>query len=82
MLNHVFIGKSVFFPEQGILAIGDLHVGFEQSLIESGILVPEQQVKEIIEDLQRIISEIKTKIAFSGMRKNSLILDMVVICPK
>ena len=61
MLNHVFIGKSVFFPEQGILAIGDLHVGFEQSLIESGILVPEQQVKEIIEDLQKIISEIKTK---------------------
>ena len=59
--DHVFIGKSIFFPEQEILAIGDLHVGFEQSLIESGILVPEQQVKEIIDDLQKIIEEIKVR---------------------
>ena len=61
MTSHIFIGKCVFFPESGVLAIGDLHVGFEQSLIESGILVPERQVKEIIEDLQKIIDEIKRK---------------------
>ena len=61
MIPHIFIGKCVFFPESGVLAIGDLHVGFEQSLIESGILVPERQVKEIIEDLQKIIDEIKRK---------------------
>ena len=60
-MNHIFISKSVFFPEHGILAIGDLHVGYEHALIESGILVPEQQVKEIIEDLQKIINEIKKR---------------------
>ncbi|MBI2043270.1 metallophosphoesterase [Candidatus Pacearchaeota archaeon] len=71
-MNHIFISKSVFFPEHGILAIGDLHVGYEQSLIESGILVPEMQVKEIIEDLRKIIEEIKNfgfrlkKIVFLG----------------
>ena len=60
-MNHVFISKSVFFPENGILAIGDLHVGYEQSLIQSGILLPEQQVGEIIKDLQNIINEIKKR---------------------
>src|SRR3989338_8681821 len=72
MTNHIFISKSVFFPESGILAVGDLHVGYEQSLIESGILMPEMQVKEIIEDLEKIINEIKNqgfqlkKIVFLG----------------
>ena len=59
--EHIFIGKSIFFPETGILAIGDLHVGYEHALIESGILIPEQQVKDIIEDLRKIIEEIKIK---------------------
>ncbi len=60
-MQHIFIGKSVFFPERGILAIGDLHIGYEQSLIESGILVPERQVMEIIGDLKKIIDEIKSR---------------------
>ena len=60
-MKHIFISKSLFFPEQGILAIGDLHVGYEQSLIESGILVPEMQIKEIIEDLRQIIEKIKNQ---------------------
>ena len=60
-IKHEFISKSVFFPEQGILAIGDLHVGYEESLIQSGILLPEQQVGEIIKDLQNIINEIKKR---------------------
>lgn len=72
MNNHIFIFKSIFFPEVGILVIGDLHVGYEQSLIESGVLIPEQQVEEIIEDLKKIIEEIKNhgfqlkKIVFLG----------------
>src|SRR3989344_7467715 len=60
-MQHIFIGKSLFFPEQKILAIGDLHVGYEHSLIQSGILLPEQQVTEIIKDLQNIINEIKKR---------------------
>lgn len=61
MTEYQFISKSVFFPEHGILAIGDLHIGYEHSLIESGILVPERQVDEVIDDLRKIIEEIKKK---------------------
>ena len=59
--NHIFISKSVFFPGYGILAIGDLHVGYEHALVKSGILIPEQQVTGIIEELRKIILEIKNK---------------------
>ena len=60
-MQYQFISKAVYFPEHGILAVGDLHVGYEQSLIESGILMPEMQIKEIIKDLEKIIKEIKNR---------------------
>src|SRR3990172_2486250 len=60
-LQYEFIDKTLFFPEQGILAIGDLHIGYELALVESGILLPEQQVAETIESLTLIIKEIKAK---------------------
>ena len=56
-----FIDKSVFFPESGILAIGDLHIGFEHSIKASGIELPEMQVKDTIGSFQKIIDEIKEK---------------------
>ena len=59
MTEYKFIGKTIFFPEQGILAVGDLHIGYEESLRQSGVLMPEQQVKEVINDLRNIINEIK-----------------------
>ena len=55
MISFEFINKSVFFPEQGILAIGDLHIGREEALRQAGFMVPETQVREIIEDLEKII---------------------------
>jgi metallophosphoesterase superfamily enzyme len=59
--NYLLLNKTIFFPKQGILAIGDLHIGYNYSLIQSGILLPEQQVQEIISDLKKIFSEIKDK---------------------
>ena len=59
--NHVFIDKAVFFPEQGILAIGDLHVGYEQSIRDSGFMIPETQIKEIMESLEEIIKKIRER---------------------
>jgi len=75
--NYLFIGKSIFFPDYGILVIGDLHLGYEYSLRQSGVLIPERQIKEIIEDLEKILSEIKIrkmnlkKIVFIGDIKHS-----------
>ncbi len=77
MADYVFIGKTLFFPEKGILAIGDLHLGFEYQLQQSGVLVPENQVREIIEELKAIFEEIKEKnfklrkIVFIGDIKHS-----------
>lgn len=77
MKNYLFINKTIFFPKEGILAIGDLHLGFEYSLQQSGLLVPEQQVEEIKEELKKIFEEIKKrklklkKIIFIGDLKHS-----------
>ena len=60
-MQYEFIDKTLFFPKQGILVIGDLHIGYELALVESGILLPEQQVAETIENLKEIIQEIKTR---------------------
>jgi len=57
MINYEFIGKSVFFPQEKILVIADLHIGFEDSLIEQGIFLPKQQFSKIKEDLQKIFSK-------------------------
>jgi hypothetical protein len=59
--EYIFVDKSVFFPKLGILAIGDLHLGYELMLRQSGVNLPETQVQEIIDDLKKIISQIKER---------------------
>lgn len=79
--KYEFIDKCLFFPKEGILVIGDLHIGYEKALIESGILVPEMQVKEVIEDLKKIIKKIQDenhsikKIVFLGDVKHMFSFD-------
>ncbi len=77
MEQYIFLGKTLFFPEQGILAIGDLHLGFEYQLQQSGVLVPEMQIEEIKKEMSKIFDEIKErelklkKIVFIGDIKHS-----------
>ncbi|VVB83021.1 3',5'-cyclic adenosine monophosphate phosphodiesterase CpdA [uncultured archaeon] len=59
--KYIFLGKTIFFPEQGILAVGDLHLGYEYKMQQSGVLVPEAQVEEIKTELKEIFEEIKEK---------------------
>ena len=61
MEDHILIDKTVFFPEQGILAIGDLHVGYEHMLKQSGMNVPHTQTKDIINNFKSIFLKIKEK---------------------
>ena len=68
-MEYEFIDKTIFFPETGILAIGDLHIGYEKEIIKSGVLVPEIQVKEILRDLEKIINRIK----FEGKKIKKII---------
>ncbi|MBI2045044.1 metallophosphoesterase [Candidatus Pacearchaeota archaeon] len=75
--DYIFISKSLFFPKQGILAIGDLHIGYEAMLRQSGVLVPSRQVKDIINEIREIFLEIKKrgydlgKIVFLGDIKHA-----------
>ena len=77
MEKYEFIGKTLFFPEKGILVVGDLHLGYEHSLIQSGILIPEKQTDEIINELREIFEKIIlknetiNKIIFLGDIKHS-----------
>ncbi|MBU2522810.1 MAG: metallophosphoesterase [Nanoarchaeota archaeon] len=77
MTTYEFIDKALFFPEKGILVIGDLHIGYDYMLKQSGILVPERQIDEILSNLDRIIKEVKkrkgniNKIIFLGDLKHS-----------
>ena len=76
MIDYIFLNKTLFFPEKGILVVGDLHLGYEYQLQQSGVLIPEQQVKEVIEELKEIFSDIKKdfelkKIVFIGDIKHS-----------
>ncbi len=76
-IGYMFFGKSLFFPEEGILAIGDLHLGYERAIEESGILVPEEQVKELKKEFTKLFEDIELKgykikkIVFIGDLKHS-----------
>ncbi len=76
-MDYKFIKETLFFPKQGILVIGDLHLGYDYMLRQSGILIPERQISEIIERLEIIIKKIKSKkyrlkkIIFLGDLKHS-----------
>ncbi|MEX0933030.1 MAG: metallophosphoesterase [Candidatus Pacearchaeota archaeon] len=59
--EFIFIEKTAFFPKQGILAFGDLHIGYEQALRDSGFMVPETQIKELLENIKEILDRAKSK---------------------
>ncbi len=60
-MKYKFVHKGVFFPEKGILAIGDLHIGFENMLLNAGVLISKTQTEETIKDLNKIIEDLKNE---------------------
>lgn len=75
-MKYEFIDRTLFIPEKGILVVGDLHLGYEYMLKKSGILLPKNQIKQLIKDLEKIFKKIKTKyklkkIIFLGDIKHS-----------
>ncbi len=74
--KHKFINETLFFPDEGILVVGDLHIGYDFMLRQSGVLIPERQAREVIERLKKIIKIVEEeyklkKIIFLGDIKHS-----------
>lgn len=59
MLENIkLINKAVFIEDEEILVIGDLHLGFEDSLSAVGVFLPRFQLKQTIQDLEKIFKKI------------------------
>ena len=64
-------GLTLFIKESKTLVLGDLHLGFEESLNKQGILIPRFQFQEILLILKKILSKIKPeKIVIVGDLKH------------
>ncbi len=74
--RYVLIDKAVFFPEEGILAIGDLHLGYEQMLKDSGVMIPFNQLEQSIKDLKNILNKIKNLKSKKKVKKIVLLGDL------
>jgi len=58
MESYKFIDKACYLEEERVLVIADLHLGFEESLIEQGVFLPRFQYKKIREDLEKIFDKL------------------------
>jgi len=58
-----FINKTLFFPKQGIFAVGDLHLGYDEILLQQGIILPFNQLEQTEQELKNVVDKIgKSKI--------------------
>ena len=53
------IGNSLWFPMEKTLVIGDIHLGYEESLAKRGVMVPRIQFKETIKNIEEILKQVK-----------------------
>ncbi len=73
MANYKLLSKTIFFPKQGILAVGDLHLGYDSMLKNQGIRLNFDQLEETKKELEIIIRKIK---ALSTLKKIILLGDI------
>ncbi|MBI2107178.1 metallophosphoesterase [Candidatus Woesearchaeota archaeon] len=52
-------GLTLFIKESKTLVLGDLHLGFEESLNKQGVFIPRFQFQEILLILKKILNKLK-----------------------
>lgn len=52
---------ALYLKKEQILIIGDIHLGYEESLSQRGILVPRFQLEETLKRLEKILNKLKVK---------------------
>lgn len=53
--KYIFIGKTLFFPKEKILVVGDLHLGYSEMLRQRGLEISIRQFEEMSEELEKTI---------------------------
>jgi len=53
--------KVIWFPKHKILIIADLHLGYEEYLIEQGILIPKFMFKKMKDEISSLVRKLKPK---------------------
>lgn len=60
-MNYKLLNKSVFLLLAKILVIADVHIGYEDALMQAGIMMPRSQFKETMNDLKKVFDGIKAE---------------------
>lgn len=60
-MNFIFYKNGLFIKKLNLLAIADLHIGYEQSLESSGYFIPKSQYEKIKDSLIELIEKFKPK---------------------
>lgn len=74
MAEVKFVGKCALISQgaERVLAVGDLHLGFEEALNKSGVLVTRVMYKEMMREFDRVFEEISEKINGKMQKKQGL----------
>lgn len=69
--NIEIVDLALFLIKEKTLVIGDLHIGFEESLNKEGVLVPRFQFNDLKERMEKILKKTKPeKIVINGDLKH------------
>jgi uncharacterized protein len=72
-MKYKLISKTIFFPKEGILAVGDLHLGYDSMLKNQGINLSIDQLEETKSELEIILKKVK---AIYNLKKIILLGDI------
>ncbi len=59
--KYLLINKTIFFPKEGILTFGDLHLGYENLLKNQGLSIPIKQLAETKKELKDVFNILERK---------------------
>lgn len=60
--NIRIAGLALFLEKERTLVVGDLHIGYEEALNRSGLLVPRVYFKEMMQNLEKLMRELKPEL--------------------
>jgi uncharacterized protein len=69
--NIEIVNYNLFFRKENILAIGDLHLGQEEELNKTGILIPRKNFERVKSELEKVfekIGKIKTIVLMGDIK--------------